>query len=146
MAKWFIPTTNTKFHIDFDWWGKSGKDFRLYLRDQLCPTCQKRFPDHRNTETVDWIDPETAEVKRTDALWQCLRTMCARQPDYLHPKLPLVTAIFRAFLANNNEPLTPVELHEGYIPWKSPEVILRALTGERVYLGLRPVPSEEDGG
>jgi len=143
MANWLIPTVDTKFHIDFDWWEKSGRDFRLYLRDQLCPECRKRFPNHRDTELVDWIDPETAEVKRTDALWQCLRSMCAQEPDYINPKLPLVTAIFRVFLKNNNTPLTPVELHE-FIPWKLPEVILRTLTGERVYLGLRPVPPEEE--
>lgn len=140
MTDWFIPTTKTKFFIDLDWWEKSGKDFRLYLRDQLCPACRERFPNHRDTELVDWIDPETAEVKRTDALWQCLRTMCAHEPDYIHPHLPLVMAVFRALLKNNNAPLTPVELHKQFIPWKLPNAILRTLTGGRVYLGLRPAP------
>jgi len=142
MARWFIPTTDTKFHIDFDWWEQSGKDFRLYLRDQLCPDCQQRFSDHRDTEMVDWIDPETAEVKRTDALWQCLRTMCAHKADYINPYQPLVTAIFRVFLRNDNTPLSPAELHDEFIPWKMAEVILRTLTRGEVQLGLRPAPGE----
>lgn len=142
MSDWFIPTIHTKFHIDFEWWEKSGKDFRLYLRDQLCPGCRQRFSDHRDTEIVDWVDPETAEVKRTDALWQCLRTMCAQEPEYIHPRLPLVTAIFRVFLKNDNTPLSPAELHEEFIPWKMPEVILRTLAGGEVQWGLQPVSGE----
>ena len=39
----FRPTTDTKFQIDYNWWEKSGKNFRLYLRDQLCDECRERF-------------------------------------------------------------------------------------------------------
>jgi hypothetical protein len=87
---------------------------------------------------VDWIDPETAEVKRTDALWQCLRTVCARKPDYINNGLPLATAVFRAFLANNNAPLSPNEMHD-LIPWKLPDVILRTLTAGDTHMGIRPL-------
>lgn len=138
MTTWVVPTVDTKFHIDFRWWDEGGRNFRLALRDQLCDECRARFPDHRNTEMVDWIDPETAEVKRTDALWQCLRTICARKPDYVHNRLPLTTAVFRVFLANNNEPLSPSELHE-HLPWKLPETILRTLTAGTNYMGIRPM-------
>jgi len=144
MTSWFIPSTDTKFQIDLDWWEESGRDFRLILRDQLCTQCKQRFPDHRDTEMVDWVDPDTAEVQRTDALWQCLATMCADQPEYIHPRMPLVMAIFRALLKNNNVALTPLELHEQFIPWKMPAVILRTLASGKVHLGLRPVPPDED--
>jgi hypothetical protein len=133
----FRPTTDTKFHIDYGWWEESGRDFRLYLRDQLCEECRERFADHQNTENVDWVDPETAEVHRTDALRECLRTRCANDPDYINDRLPLTSACFRVFLANNNTPLSPSELHD-LLPWKSPEAILRTLAGDSVYLGLRP--------
>jgi len=139
MSAWFIPTIDSKFAIDLDWWESSGRDFRLHLRDQLCEECQERFPDHRNTEMVDWVDLDTAEVQRADALWQCLTTMCAHQSDYIHARLPLVIAIFRALLKNQNKPLSPRELYEEYIPWKMPEVIQRTLVGGKVHLGLRPV-------
>ena len=142
MSSWFIPSTDTRFHIDLDWWEQSGRDFRLHLRDQLCPACQQRFPDHRDTELVDWVDPKTAGIQRTDALWQCLSTMCANEPEYIHPRMSLVMAVFRALLQNDNVPLSAAELHDRYIPWKMPAVILRTLTAGRVHLGLRPVPTE----
>ena len=134
----FRPTTETKFHIDYDWWEKSGQSFRLYLRDQLCDECRARFADHHNTEDVDWVDPETGEVHRTDALRECLRTRCANDPDYINEKLPIASACFRIFLANNNTSLSPRELNQ-LIPWKSADDILRTLSGQRIYLGLRPV-------
>lgn len=135
---WFRPTADTKFHIDYDWWEESGRDFRLYLRDQLCPECRERFDDHRNTEDVDWVDPESGEVHRTDALWECLRTRCANDPDYINEHLPISSACFRIFLANDNAALSPNELHQ-LLPWKSAHTILQTLGGRQVYLGLRPV-------
>jgi hypothetical protein len=134
----FRPTVDTKFHIDYDWWEQSGKNFRIYLRDQLCEECRERFANYQNTEDVDWIDPDTGEVRRTDALRECLRTRCANDPSYINERLPLASACFRVFLANNNTPLSPNELHQ-LLPWKSPESILQTLSGGQVYFGLRPV-------
>ena len=84
------------------------------------------------------MDPETGEVHRTDALRECLRTRCANDPDYINEKLPIASACFRIFLANNNTSLSPRELNQ-LIPWKSADDILRTLSGQRIYLGLRPV-------
>ena len=134
----YRPTADTKFHIDYDWWDASGRSFRLYLRDQLCEECRERFANHMNTEDVDWVDPDTGEVRRTDALRECLRTRCANDPDYINERLPLASACFLIFLANNNSPLSANELHQ-LIPWKSSDSILRTLAGDQIYLGLRPV-------
>lgn len=134
----YRPTLDTKFHIDYGWWEQSGRDFRLYLRDQLCEECRERFANHQNTENVDWVDPDTGEVHQTDALRECLRTRCANDPDYISERLPLASACFRIFLANANAPLSPNELHQ-LLPWLSSELILRTLGGERTYLGLRPM-------
>lgn len=131
------PTVDTRFHIDYLWWEKSGRDFRLYLRDQLCDECRDRFADHQNTENVDWVDPDTGEVHQTDALRECLRTRCANDPEYINERLPLTSACFRVFLANNNTPLSPNELH-AMLQWLAPDTILRTLGGNQVYLGLRP--------
>ncbi len=132
----FRPTVDAKYHIDYDWWESSGKNFRLYLRDQLCAECRDRFKDHANTENVDWIDPDTAEVRQTDALRECLRTRCGNDPEFINEKLPIVSACFRVFLANNNTPLSPNELHQ-LLPWKSAETILQTLSSQ-VYLGMKP--------
>lgn len=134
---WKRPSLDTKFFIDHDWWLRDGKDMRVAVRGQLCRDCQARFPDHRNLESVDWVDPETAEVVRADALLQTLRSDCANKPEFIGSANSLVTNVFRMFLLNGNQPLTPVELSRR-LPWASPETILRTLTGGQVYMGLRP--------
>jgi hypothetical protein len=136
-TKWTRPTVDTRFHIDYDWWRTSGKDIRVAVRGQLCSDCQARFPDHRNTESVDWVDPETAEVIQADALLQCLRSECARRPDFIGRNNPLITNVFRLFLFNGNQSLTPRQIHE-HIPWQEPEVILRTLASGTIYMGIRP--------
>jgi hypothetical protein len=137
MGVWKRPSLDTKFHIDYEWWETTGRDIRVAVRGQLCVECQARYSDHRNTEAVDWVDPETAEVIRGDALLQCLRSECSQKPDFIGRANPLVTNVFRIFLLNGNQPLTPVELNS-HISWASPQTILRTLSGGSVYMGLRP--------
>jgi hypothetical protein len=137
MGVWKRPSLDTKYHIDHQWWQATGRDIRVAVRGQLCPECQTRYPDHRNTEAVDWVDPETAEVVRGDALMQCLRAECSHKPEFIGRTNPLVTNVFRIFLLNGNQPLTPRELNE-QISWTSAETILRTLSGGSVYMGIRP--------
>jgi hypothetical protein len=138
MARWVRPTLNTKYHIDFDWWDEQNLDFRSYLSAQLCESCRGKYAEHQS-EMVDWVDPSTGEVKRVDALWQALKSCCSGQPDYITENTPVTTAIFRVFLANDNTPLTPVELAEK-LGHARPEVILRTLSGGPVYRGIKPIP------
>ena len=137
MTGWKRPSLDTKFHIDHDWWQSSGKDLRVSVRGQLCRDCQTRFPDHRNLESVDWVDPETAEVVRTDALLQTLRSHCSRQTEFVSMGNALVTNIFRILLLNSNQALTPHEMAK-QMPWTSADTILRTLAGGQVYMGIRP--------
>ena len=137
MTGWKRPSLETKFHIDDDWWLAGGKDLRVAVRGQLCKDCQARFPDHRNLEAVDWVDPETAEVVRADALLQALRNDCSKKPEFISASNALVTNIFRIFLLNGNQPLTPGEM-QGQMPWTGADTILRTLTAGQVYMGLRP--------
>lgn len=137
MATWSKPNLDTKFHIDFGWWDTSGRSFRLYLLEQLCDECRQRFASHRETETVDWVNPDTGEVTEADALLQCLKRECANRPDFIDQRIPLAAAVFRIFLVNDNQPLSPRELHE-LMPWKQPETILQTLGGRQIYLGIRP--------
>ena len=98
---------------------------------------QCRFESHEQAELIDWIDEETAEVTRVDGLWHSLRVCCSQKPDYVSETTPLATAVFRTFLANGNEPLSPAELetHLG----RSAATILRTIGGLRVYNGIKPV-------
>lgn len=135
------PTLDTKFHIDYEWWERERQELRVYLLSHLAPEQQAFFNEHRDTEEIDWIDPTTAEVRKVDALQRALHE-ASEQPDYITGHTSLVDAVFRVFLANNNTPLTPIELGERI--GRPPMTILRTLTGSTVYKGLRPLIEERE--
>ena len=82
------------------------------------------------------IDEDTGEVTRVDGLQHTLRVHCSLQPDYISRNTALVDAVFRVFMANSNKPLTAVEL--GARLRRDPALILKTLSGHRVYKGIRP--------
>ncbi len=130
------PSQDTPFHVDFDWWRTTDNNWRVYLHDCLCSEHQAMFQNLEDENWVDWVDLETAEVKRVDGLQHVLMTHCARQPGFLTSNTTLVDAVFRAFLSNGNETMSPKELS---LQINRPaETILRTLTGPQVYKGLRP--------
>jgi hypothetical protein len=130
------PGIHTRYHIDFDWWGQNDRDWRVYLRNFLCPEHQRLFADLNATEKVDWVDPESAEVQSVDGLQNILITHCAKQSSFITQQTTLVDSVFRIFLANGNNPLSPEELAEHL--GRDPQVILKTLSGARIYKGLRP--------
>jgi hypothetical protein len=118
---------------------ETDNNWRLYLHDCLCSEHQAAFSGYEESATIDWIDPETAEVQEVDGLQHVLMTHCAKQPDFVTVNTALVDAVFRVFLADGNIPLTPIELA---IKVSRPaETILRTLAGPAVYKGLRPFKS-----
>ena len=137
MARYVKPTLDTKFHISFAWWEKQGNKLKVQLRSQACPECLAEYEDAKS-QTFDWIDPESGEVFQIDLLWHLLSKHCGQDPDFIEETMPLTTAIFRAFIANNNSPLTAAELHE-IVKQKSPSLILRTVGGHKVYQGIQPV-------
>ena len=137
MKKWVRPTVETEFHIDSGWWEEKGQNFRVHLLSHLCSDCQERYKNYQEADLIDWIDVDTAEVFQVDGLWHSLRTCCSQKPDYVNELTPMTTAVFRTFLANGNEPLTPLELAEQLN--RPAESILRTIGGVRVYNGIKPV-------
>jgi hypothetical protein len=131
------PTIKTRYHIDFDWWSQNDRDWRVYLRSFLCPEHQQAFANVDLFEQVDWVDPETAEVQQVDGLQNVLITHCARQYSFIAQQSTLVDSVFRTFLANGNTPLTPEDLAEQL--HRDAQLILRTISGARVYKGLRPL-------
>jgi len=132
------PTLNTPFHIDYAWWERESRELRVYLQSHLCSDHQAKYQSLEDTDQIDWVDPETAEVQRLDGLQHALRHHCSQQPGYLEQHTSLVDAIFRVFLANGNTPLTPVQLAERIGRPSQGNTILKTLSGGRVYKGLRP--------
>jgi hypothetical protein len=133
------PTVDTPFHVDFEWWKKNERDWHVYLRSLLCAEHQEAFASVDETETIDWVDPVTAEVKQVEGVQNALMTHCVRQPDFLTLQTALVEAVFRIFLANGNVPMTSKEL--GARLSRPADTILRTLAGARIYKGIRPYNS-----
>jgi hypothetical protein len=135
------PTLKTKFHIDFDWWERESREFRVYLTSHLCVEHQAVMEAQTDTQIVDVVDPETGEVRREDGIQHALRTHCSTLPEFITSHTSLVDAVFRVFIANGNQPLSPEELADriGRPGPGTANTILRTLSGARVYKGLRPV-------
>jgi len=129
------PGLQTRFHIDFDWWQSNENDWRVHLRGLLCAEHQAFFSGG-GLQTIDFVDPHTAEIQTMDGLQHVILTHCALQPGFVTAQTQLVEAIFRIFLANGNQPLSPTELSEKLN--RPASTILLTISGPRVYRGLRP--------
>jgi hypothetical protein len=134
------PSTKTPFHIDFDWWKQNERDWQVFLRSLLCPEHQEAFAEIEDGGMMDWIDPETAEVKPVDGIQHALMSHCALLPDFTSERTALVEAVFRIFLVNGNIPMSADEL--GKRLGRSPDIILKTISGPRVYRGLRPFQTQ----
>jgi hypothetical protein len=130
------PTAKTPFHIDFDWWKQNENDWHVFLRSLLCTEHQEAFANIEEGELIDWIDPQTAEVKQVDGIQHALMSHCALQPDFANARTALVEAVFRTFILNGNAAMSADEL--GKKLGRPADTILRTIAGPRVYRGLRP--------
>lgn len=130
------PTLETPFHIDFDWFKEHDGNWRVFLLNCLCPKHQEIYKNQSEDGMIDWIDPETAEVKRVDGLQSTLMSHCAKEPGFVTTNTAMVDAIFRVFLSNGNHPMTPVELSDKI--GKPADTILKTISGLQVYKGIRP--------
>ncbi len=131
------PSVDTPFHIDFEWWKRNDRDWHVYLKNLLCDEHRAQFEDLAASEQFDWVDPETAEVRRVDGLLHVLMTHCAQQPEFLRDRTSVVDSIFRLLLSQGNAPMTPREM----AAWlnKPATTLVRLLSSRRVYRGIRPV-------
>jgi hypothetical protein len=131
------PTLDTRFQIDPSWWEQSERDLRAQIQ-QLCEEHAKLAEDQiESDETLDWVDPETGEVSVVDRLTYIFLTSCSQQSEFITERTSMIDAVFRALLATNNRPLTPVQLADRI--GRPADMILRALSGRRIYKGIRPV-------
>ena len=136
MPKFIRPTLETKFHIDFSWWQEKNQNLRAFLQSHACEACQEAAHENEN-QTFDWINPHTAEVFQLDLLWHLIQTHCAQDTNFINSQMPLTSVIFRAFIVNNNTPLTPVEVYE-VVKKQSPDLILKTIGGRQIYNGIKP--------
>ena len=133
------PNLQTPFHIDFDWWQENDRNWHIYLRGLLCEEHQAVYAETQENQLLDWIDPETAEVRQVDGLQSTIMSHCAKQEGFLNEHTALVDAVFRLLLANGNSSMTALEL--GTALNRPADTILRTISGMVVYKGLRPLIS-----
>lgn len=132
---------DTRFHIDYDWWEQNDKDIRVDMRQICAEIGEEGLDEADESMTADWIDPLTAEVQPVDGMMYAFLLQCSRNPEFVTERIPLTEAVFRTLLAAGNRPMTPVELAER--TGRPAEMILRTLSGPRVYKGLRPIEDED---
>jgi hypothetical protein len=130
------PTIHMPFHVDFDWWRANDENWHVALESMLCPEHQEAFASLPEGQSIDWVDPETAEVRQMDGVQYTLIQHCAKQAGFLNEHTAVVEGIFRLLLANGNTPMSAEEL--GARLNRPADTILRTIAGPRVYKGLRP--------
>lgn len=130
------PNINTPFHLDFEWWKEMDRNWRVDLRGLLCAEHQEAMSSYPEDQMIDWVDPETAQVKPMDGLQYMITSHCAKQDEFLTEHTTLVDAVFRTFLSNGNTPMSPEDFSK--LLGRPADLILRTLGGPRVYKGIRP--------
>ena len=83
--------------IDLDWFQENDRCFAAIACHCLCSACQERLAS------------ELMEVE-VGSLVVGIKDCCSKAPGFVNSKLSLLEKIFRIFLSNGNEPLTPAEL------------------------------------
>jgi hypothetical protein len=135
--KLFRPTENTPFHIDYSWFEKNGQDVNVLIYKCLTPEQQERLAGVPADEALDFVDEDTGEVRRVTRAMQIIRTERADDPTFISSRLPVAESVFRIFLLNDNQPLTPIELAARV--GRKPSEIVAQLGGRAVYNGIRPI-------
>lgn len=132
------PTLDTLYRIDFEWWSANDREWRVHLRSLLSEEEQAKYASIIDgDDLLDWVDPQTAEVRQIDGLMHILISHTAQEEGFLSPQTALVEAIFRLFLKHGNRPMSVNEIAEQL---NRPGVtILKTLSGGRVYRGIRPI-------
>ena len=115
-----------RWNIDLDWYQANGCSFLTLAQDYLCLRCRKRLKK---------------ETKPEDII-KSVSTCCSKKGDFIRADMPVMSGVFRYFLANGNKPVEletlSKELSErrGTIAGTSPEILHRLLIHDRYY-GLR---------
>ena len=135
--KFFRPTENTKFHIDYAWFEENGQDVRVLVYKCLTPDQQERVGAPGQTEMYDYVDEMTGEVQRVDQALHIIRTESVQDPGFVTQRTPVFEAAFRILLLNNNQPMTAVDM--AAIMKRKPSEVLSQLSGRTVYNGIRPI-------
>jgi len=127
---------HTPFHIDLDWWSSQGRSLDRYLLEILDGQADGATPA---AASLDYIDPQTAEVFQLTPLWTQVLMQRAHRADYIGSTMPMTNAVLRALIENRNQPMTAVQIHRR-INRGSPQALLRVLQSAHQQYGIAPAP------
>jgi hypothetical protein len=130
-------TEQTKFRVDYEWFSKNGQDVNVLIHKCLTQEQLDANEGRDLNAQFDFIDAQTGEVNRVTYAMQLIRTERAQDPEFISPQTPVAEAAFRAFLINNNSPLSALEL-AGRVG-RTPKEIIDRLGGRLVYNGIKPL-------
>ena len=132
-----------RFMIDVERLAAQGRSLQLLLLHRRCASCWGTLIQ----EPAQGLNIDAAEH-----LEQIAR-QCSGTPDFIHPELPVMEAVFRILLSNVNVPMT-VEaiyetLRERWLDSPNPrtpslEQLYRLLSGDTFY-GIREISETTEG-
>jgi hypothetical protein len=135
MMKITRVTESTKFQLDYSWFARNGQDINVLIAKCLTPEQIDSIGDDALHSATDVVNPETGEVNRVTRAMQLIHDERAQDPEFISPRTPVAEAAFRAFLLNNNAPLSAAELASRI--GRTPKEIIDRLGGRTVYNGIK---------
>ena len=127
-----------KYAIDLDWYRQKGRSLSVLLRSRI------RLLGGEDLE-------RKLEGKGEKAILASLRRQQPNNPDFIPPDLPILEAIFRVYLKEGNQPLSPVDLKDRLMAcWSDvgaykdvePPILKRLLDRDQYY-GFRRVSPQD---
>jgi len=137
LARFIKPTIDTPFHIDYEWWERQKLDLNVEMQAHLCSEHREAYAGQRMGEKIDWVDWETGEIQQVAGLQYVITSHCSKLEGYVMQAPTIIGVIFRVFLSNGNQPLSPRRLAP--LVGQRAEQVLLVLAGKSASKGLRPV-------
>jgi hypothetical protein len=125
----------TYWSIALGWFTQHDRSVSVLIKDYLCKDCAKKINESKKETT-----PE--------ALIATVQKCCAKSPDFINERLPILESVFRFFLLNGNQAVELEELgkelgqlRDGDSYHTSPEALIRLLKTDRYY-GIQEVKAK----
>jgi len=131
------------FRVDPERLASRGRSLQLLLLHRRCASCWG---------TLVQKPAQGLGIKVAEHLKQIARH-CSKAPDFIHPELPVIEAVFRILLSNGNQTTTLESIYKTLLErWSdptnprtpSPDKLYRMLSGDTFY-GISQIPQVEEG-
>ena len=127
-----------KYVIDPEWYKQNGLSLAIIIRSRI------------ELLKGEGLKPKS-KGKGEKAILASLKSLRPKSTDFIPPDLPILEAIFRVFLMDGNQPLTPVEIKDKLMDWwkdvgrykdVEPQILKRLLDHDQYY-GFRQLPTQD---